>query len=503
MKIYKLLYGIISWALLLLMIFPTCASAAKPVVAVLPLDTSQAGNLAFTGPAIQQMLISRLASEELDVMPAGAIHSLRDASKADYMVTGQVVRDPGNRIKVELELKSHGSQSPVEAWEIKPASIGSLVTETGRYSILIAQKISDIENQKTILSSLHDTSSNVQNSDESLMEDEQLKLSRIHPDLLYRETPRNQKGSASPIDKVPMSENTTSQTQADIPAKGGAEGVHEEQPDSKSASAATDRDKTSETQAEAQEDDNWPPEYPPVYDDELSRQQKAEAGTTGSEDDDSFAGDYPPEYDSSSEVPEQARAATTLKAGAKKKERSWWSYLWPFGNDQQEGDEGNVVQEPRRNMPKPVPANRLPYPVPADINAAMEADSTPSTPTDPSASLAQPEISTYPNATDMENLRSTAKASGAGHEASHPTSRHDKSAKKVVSQKGDTTKHSGGWFSWLWPDSWKGEDSEPAGTGTDRTLGHEDEQKGPDSYKASSEPPPEQNGTKRPVWVWN
>ncbi len=505
MKIYKLLYGITSWILLMLMIFPSCASAAKPMVAVLPLDTSRAGNLAFTGPAIQHMLISRLASEELDVMPAGYLHSSLDASKADYIVTGRVIKELGDRIKVDLKLKGHGSQSPVEAWEIKPASIGSLVTETGRYSILIAQKISDIENQKTILSSFNDTSNNVQSSDEPLMEDEQLKLSRIHPDLLYRETPRNQKGSASPIDQVPLSEKTTFQTQADT--EGAiAESGHGEQPGITNTSAATDQGKDSEIQTEAQEDDNWPPDYPPVYNDALSRQQKAKAatsGTTASDDDESFAGDYPPDYESSSGAPQQARAATTRKARPKKKERSWWSYLLPFGNEQQEKDESNAVQEPRHNIPKPVPADKLPYPVPADINAAMEADSNPAAPTDLSASLAQPEISTYSSAPVRENPHSEAEtsgtqASGAESQASHTTSRQGNHAQK----------HSGGWFSWLWPDSWKGEDSEPAVTKANKAVDHEDKQNVdkqnvPDSYKTSSEPPPEQNGTKGPVWVWN
>ncbi len=572
MKIHKLLYGITSLTLLILMIFPSYASATKPMVAVLPLDTSRAGDLAFTGPAIQQMLISRLASEELDVMPAGSLHSSINASRADYMVTGRVVKEPGDRVKVELELKSRGSQSPVEAWEIRPASIGSLVTETGRYSILIAQKISDIENQKTILSSFNDTSNNVQSSDEPLMEDEQLKLSRIHPDLLYRETPRNQKGSASPIDQVPLPEKTTSQTQADTQGT-VAESGHEEQPGINSTSAATDHGKEKETQTGTQEDDNWPPDYPPSYDDEPYRQQKAEAGTTASEDDDSFAGDYPPDYESSSEPPQEARTANR-KVGPKKKERSWWSYLWPFGNDQQKEDESNAVQEPSHHMPKPVPADRLPYPVPADINAAMEADSNPTAQTDLSASLAQPETSTYPSAIVRESTHSETEATGAESQAPHTTSLQDnhkapgkqdmintynhlsdsvqegaveqdqgdheqssvqdlnsqakkyekaddsaqdmerqfnadhqatdgKSAQKTVTQKDHAPKHSGGWFSWLWPDSWKGKDSKPAGTKANKALDHKDKQSVSDSYKASSEPSPEQNGTKGPVWVWN
>jgi hypothetical protein len=61
-----------------------------------------------------------------------------------------------------------------------------------------------------------------------------------------------------------------------------------------------------------------------------------------------------------------------------------------------------------------------------------------------------------------------------------------------------------GWFSWLWPDSWKGKDSEAAShTAPVKSAVSQEEIQEEPPYHASSEPPPEKNNRKGPVWVWN
>ena len=353
------------------LLMASSAMAALPTVAVMPLDTSEAGRLAYTGPAVQQMLISRLASEKLDVIPArqASDTALTDEeSSADFTITGKIIAESQDNIRVDLVLHSRGNESPAASWEIKPASLGSLVKETGKYSIIIAQKISNIENQKTILSAFNETSSSVEESDQPIIDNEQLRLARIHPDKLYRETPVGQKGTASPIDQIPEGEEEstkeetpetqTTENNAQQNASGTEKFLRNELP-------------PPESKASDEEDDNWEPDYPPVYDDDLARkmkeeerQERAQRSDNGESEDLSL--DYPPEYDETSPTvaPPSHRAASQAPSSAEKEEKSWWSYLWPFGG-----------HEEKREMPKPVKPDRLPYPVPVDIDKSNTAES--------------------------------------------------------------------------------------------------------------------------------
>ena len=363
----------ISFAILLFLVFFTMvlparhAEATLPKVAVMPLDISEAGRLSYTGPAVQQMLISRLASENLDVI---SVESMRDTG-ADYKITGKVIAEPGNRVRVDIFLSSPESDEPVASWEIKPDSLGNLVTETGRYSIVIAQKIQDIENQKAILAGFNSTSSDIEDSDKPIIDDEQLRMARMHPDLVYREIPEGQKGTASPVDQIPETDNDREEPSEDTDTSAGHE---DESASEKFLRKTLPPPETAESSDE--EDDNWEPEYPPVYDDELARKMKEEARaqqkdhTRSSDEDDENIPDYPPDYESSSQTYSETGSKVAGHANAepqqKEEGRSWWSYLWPFGGG-----------EKKREMPKPVKPDRLPYPVPKAIEHPQRAEVQP------------------------------------------------------------------------------------------------------------------------------
>ncbi len=358
--------------LLCAMLHASAALCAFPTVTVMPLDTSEAGRLAYAGPAVQQMLISRLASEKLDVIPAGQVSGTDQENSLDYTITGKIIAESNDKIKVVLVLHAQGNDSPVASYEVKPSSLGTLVDETGRYAIILAQKISDLQTRKTVLSAFNDTSTSMEESDQPLIDDEQLKLARIHPDKFYRETPIGQKGTASPIDMVPESEEDTGEKSAEAQEPEAAQ--QDESGTEKFLRSTLPPPESDASNASDEEEDYWEPDYPPVYDDELSRKMKEEekqqrAGSTGNEEDMTL--EYPPEYDENSPVATSSApsAPSGTKSGASSnatEEKSWWSYLWPFGG-----------HEEKQKMPKPIKPDRLPYPVPPGIKEGTETAEAP------------------------------------------------------------------------------------------------------------------------------
>ncbi len=597
--------------LLLILSVTSPALASKPRVAVLPLDTSEAGKYSYLGHALQQMLISRLASENLDVLPASAVPaSYRGSDAADFFVLGSVKEESGNRISIDLELRTPDSDTPVSVFNIKPRSLDAIVTEAGRHAIIIGQKIASIENQRVILDSISDTANEVAGSDKPIIDDEALKIARIHPDLLYREAPEDLKGTATPIDKVPEAETPMAE------AEDNASAVQAEETGTATSDTATE-----------DEDDYWQPDYPPDYEEEGQKKVKA-AAKKAEEDDETWAEDYPPEYESSN-----IEVAGKTSSGSKKRESSWFSWLWPFGSD----SAPDTRNRENRPMPKPVPEDRLPYPVPKAIEkvdttdtdqesmqsalmasipsikdmepgvpatanhpaapasnqvpqqineelsgrapdvseseAARQAQSARETASDVmssfissaagdvenSASSAHPEtdMETSSNATatpdataeteaveeaiteEMAHETDSAEAAAedeaeqhlpelqentdvSGHsdiaykagEPAETTPQNTDVAAEVanvqakgeegvsrISSSEDTNKNSKtGWFSWLWPASWKGEGPEASAHTAPATPAVPADKEEPE-YQAASEPPPKKGSG--PIWVWN
>ena len=558
-KLFQNLLILTTGVIFLLTSLSCPAIAGKPTVTVLPFDTSRAGKFAYLGNAIQQMLISRLGTEQLEVIPAGASASGDDA---DFIVRGNIVNQARDKVAINLQLEASGSDTPVAAWEITPATLDAIVPETGRYSLIISQKISDIENQRAVLASITDTINAVEGSSKPVLDDEALRIARIHPDLLYRETPENLKGTASPIDKVPEEANAGAETDMTETA-----GVSEETAETTPDVASTE---------DEEEDDNWQPDYPPVYEDDLSA-GKPVKNAAKTEDDESWAADYPPEYDDSDVVRTEKTSTTQEEEGG------WLSWILPESSDKEEAERESG------KIPAPVPPDKLPYPVPKDIEELETADVTPDTqntdfmslaslppsqqtvtripsPESPSslenqAHEAMPETETAAKDTETaieddttdileeeaKALKETEdivnKAEKAGEDevdhaensvedsveksaeesikkaesipepqtpgtepdltaSSEPVTgevatasglSHAEHKTKTVSSSSKTSRT--GWFSWLWPASWKGENSETSR----HTAPAIPAQKEPE-YHAASEPPPSKD--KGPVWIW-
>lgn len=585
---------------LLLCLAPTAgATAGKPSVTVLSLDTSDAGDFSYAGPAVRQMLISRLASEKLRIiLPDAAKKSPvqdkknRQGLDADYIVAGKIIAGTGNKIIVHLELKTPISDTPVAQWDIKPGSISGLIPETGRYSIDIAQAINDQADHKAIFTDFSGISDNVEKNDKPLIKNKELKLARMHPDRLYRETPVSRKGTA-PTDRIRDGINEEKNNQ------------EKETTDNKKNGLTPD---VEETETGRTDNDQWQPDYPPEYHDEPLVKTKKNGRMEK------------PEHDGGSTVHGTAEMEHQQKIEGNtspKKQTEWYSHLWSFRSE-----------EKPRGMPAPVPADKLPYPVPHDLNhppaeegrtisltalrstgsTIYDRGATPAAQgvkSDNPASVAGP-VNETAEANDEETINisdeiinshaETAKAQqkaapmaeeaplttgisadstpdngtvdedtidmqagmADSEESSPDTGKNTnyaslspdlqgndqevsitapsplpvtQSASKVSPQHAETAagirhapttsttnamhppfvnRSTSGWFSWLWPDSWKGGADEPVRhTALAKPAIRQEEQAinnrepNSDTYHSAAEPAPVKGKKAGPVWVWN
>lgn len=336
--------------LIICLALTTIANAAEPAVTVLPLDTSGAGKFRYVGPAVKQMLISRLASEKLRIISPNAGHEGAAQDKetpgnteADYIVAGKITAHQGNEINIHLELKTPDSDTPVTQWDIEPGPINNIIPEIGRYSIEIAQAINDQVDRKAIFSGFSSLGENVEKNEDSLIKDEELRLARMHPDRLYRETPASQKGTA-PIDHVP-DDTVNKQNSPDKDSAGTTEVSSEHGPES--------------GEGGVEDEDQWQPDYPPEYTDEpVGENKKDDILVKGEHDNDSAIS----ATGETAEHQQKAQKEDMRKAASAKDRSGWSSRLWPFHKE-----------EKPRAMPAPVPEDKLPYPVPRDIDHPPEA----------------------------------------------------------------------------------------------------------------------------------
>ncbi len=497
------------------------------------------------------------------------------------------MKEKGNRVNVHLELQTRYSGNTTATWDINPPSLDGIVPETGRCSIQVAHTITDLESRRAMAAALENTKEQAADHDEPIINSEQLKLARMHPDLLYRETPASQKGTFTPVEQIPgeeqeeeAQEGDQGDTQTDQQESGTEKFLEGLMPPPDS-----DADAGSKTGSEADtmetDDDDWQPDYPPVYEDEQSeKQRKAEQHATAvrTDDDENWANDYPPDYDSYPDsqpshytaLPRQtAEERRSSSPAAMEEERSWYSYLWPFGG-----------KEKKKELPAPVSHDRLPYPIPRDlegeeVNAAKAGHTQgtmasipvssaslmygPASAAPPGGPAATAVSEPSPQATDtahagqvtdedIRQLRQMRMESGKNnadtpHEpAAHPppvaesmnTDSEPPAAEgqnpgpdKAVSAENNeetvtdqaqaapetvataavsqpsASRRKGGWFSWMWPESWRGgTGAEPDSKATAREpSGREDTSAG--SYHSIDEPSPAQQQKRKPAWVWN
>ncbi len=202
------------------------AAQREVKVAVLPFDISSAGPFSYVGPATEEILSSRLASDSISVMDSLEIRritgekqgfiSLLDARGVagklgvDYVVTGKVIAE-GENVKIDMDLLQADSESPLFSLVFSPASLDEVPPRIEGFATQAANHILNGPKSVTAAPDTKDEQKATQElSQEETAQDEDLIIARMHPDRLIRQS---DKDSGKP-DRFSMPSDEESYTQA-------------------------------------------------------------------------------------------------------------------------------------------------------------------------------------------------------------------------------------------------------------------------------------------------
>jgi TolB-like protein len=201
-KIFMAMLGLF----IVLALCPVSLEAAqnKVKIAVLPFNINSAGPFSYVGPATEEVLSSRLASSDsISVMDSleiqritgkrhGSISPLdaRDmASKlgVDYVVTGKVTTE-GKNVTIDMDLLQANSESPLFSLVFSPASLDEVPPRIESFATQAANHILNGPKSVTAEPDTKDEQKAPQElSQEETAQAEDLKIARMHPDLLIRQ----------------------------------------------------------------------------------------------------------------------------------------------------------------------------------------------------------------------------------------------------------------------------------------------------------------------------
>ena len=196
------------------------AAQREVKVAVLPFDISSAGLFSYVGPATEEVLSSRLASDSISVMDPlkiqritgkghGFISSLNAEDMAgrlgvDYVVTGKVTAE-GENITIGMDLLQAGSESPLFSLVFCPASLDKIPPRIEGFATQAANYILNGPKSVTAEPDTKDEQKVPQElSQEETAQDEDLVIARMHPDLLIRQSDKDHgkpEGISTPSDE--------------------------------------------------------------------------------------------------------------------------------------------------------------------------------------------------------------------------------------------------------------------------------------------------------------
>ena len=293
------------------------ASLKRPMVAISSIKSLDS-RYSYVGPAMTQMLETRLASEGIDTFSLSGEGIDSDAAKlSDFIVTGQVIRED-NAFDVKIYLKDPGTGEILKAWQLKAVSLEVLAQDVGLFSVKLADTI---KNAEDILKNRPE-SSRAGNSGQTDMVSDEFLMARMHPDKLVREQLEKDQEKEREQEKERRLELKKEQKQRQQRTESAEEW----------ASPVYDV-------------------YDPESDDIPNPQAEQEANSSLSLNPEPIAQDM---------------------SGEDSKETSWYSFLWPFGQDHDQEQEGwekekKKLDEERaagQEAPKVVQENRLPYPPP-------------------------------------------------------------------------------------------------------------------------------------------
>lgn len=186
---------------------PVNAEAAldEVKVAVLPFDISSAGPFSYVGPAAEEVLISRLASERIFVMDSFEIQRMTDKRQGlisplnagdiagklgvDYVVAGKVKAE-GENITIDMNLLQVDSESPIFSLVFSPASLDEVPSRMEDFATQAANRI--LNGPKSVTAESGDRGGQKapqKLQQEETAQDEDLMIARMHPDRLIPALP--------------------------------------------------------------------------------------------------------------------------------------------------------------------------------------------------------------------------------------------------------------------------------------------------------------------------
>ena len=305
---------------------PCLASAKRPLVAILQIKSPDAG-YSYVGPAITQMLETRLSSEGIDTFVVQESGQGSEAVElADFLITGLI--EKGDRtFDAEIVLKDPGNGEKLKSWALKAVNLDVLAQDTGLLSVKLAETIKHAED----ILKTPDESQVAENAQSGQVSDE-FQMARLHPDKLVREQLVQDQEREKELERQ---------------------------------KSAEERKRTELLRAQEKKNDetNWFP-LPDVYDSDTDEPPEEEAEGQP---------ETPGATSLSSQADETPEAVS--QPGERENNKSWLSSLWPFGDGEEpeeswekERDELKREQESNKQEAKVVPEEQLPYPPPPEIN---------------------------------------------------------------------------------------------------------------------------------------
>jgi TolB-like protein len=180
------------------------AAQREVKVAVLPFDISSAGPFSYVGPATEEVLSSGLASGNISVMDSLEIQRITDKRQGfvslqnaraiagklgvDYVVTGKVTAE-GENITIDMDLLKADSELPLFSLVFSTASLDEVPPRIEGFATQAANHILNSPKSVTAAPDTKDEQKVPQEfSQEKTSQDEDLMISRMHPDLLIRQS---------------------------------------------------------------------------------------------------------------------------------------------------------------------------------------------------------------------------------------------------------------------------------------------------------------------------
>ena len=295
------------------------AAVKRPMVAILPIK-SQDRNYSYVGPAVTQMLDTRLSSEGIDTFVVSNSDEHSEAvGLADFLITGQVIKNE-NTFDAAIFLKEPEKGEILKTWHLKAVSLGVLAQDTGLLSVKLAETIKHAED--ILINAPKEVQATGQEQNGSTSDE--YEAARMHPDRLVRE-------------KMAQDEKK----EREIEAKKTEEQKRQEREQAK----AMARKKI--------------PEVSPIIDvydpesDELPKpvEQPADNSSIAVDDQTEISPSGPPE-------------------------KSWYSKLWPFGSNKEEQKDSwekdreklqAQQKKKEKRVARVVPEDDLPYPPPGNV----------------------------------------------------------------------------------------------------------------------------------------